>query len=146
MSVPGIETALPLLRRPFTLSHVAFIDLAGGRSRWRRFSPATRNVPASLAAEVGAAGGLVGIVLSTQLLGGRTLDHAVDAVRLAVASAGAENVAIGSDMDGALTMLIDVEGLPALADALLKSAMPVDRVRAVMGANAARLIRAALGA
>jgi microsomal dipeptidase-like Zn-dependent dipeptidase len=144
MSVPGIEAALPLLNQPFTLSHTGFTDLAGGRSRLRRFSPATRNVPSSLAAEVGRAGGLVGVVLSTQLLDGDTLDRAVAALRLGVESAGAENVAIGSDMDGALKMVIDVEGLPALADALLASDLNANVVRGVMGANAVRVIRAAL--
>ena len=58
-----------------------------GRSRWRRYSAATRNIPASLAAEIGAAGGLVGIVLSTQLFGGSTLARPCDDP-LAVESAG----------------------------------------------------------
>ena len=54
---------MPLLTRPFTLSHTGLTDVAGGRVAVRRYSPATRNIPASLAAEIGAAGGLVGIVL-----------------------------------------------------------------------------------
>ena len=44
-------------------------------------------------------------------------------IRRALESCGAEKVAIGSDMDGALKMLIDVEGFPALADALLRSGL-----------------------
>lgn len=146
MAIAGIEQALPLLRRPFVLSHTGLTDLAGGRSRWRRYSPATRNIPASLAAEVGAAGGLIGIVLSTELLGGSTLEAAARTFALAVESAGEQNVALGSDMDGALRMLVDVEGLPALADALLGSGLDARVVESVLGGNAARLLRRALPA
>ena len=102
----------------------------------RRYSPATRNIPASLAGEIGAAGGLVGIVMSTQLLGGSNLADAVATIRRALESAGVDHVAIGSDMDGALKMVIDVEGLPALADALLRAELAPNLVEGVMGGNA----------
>ena len=144
MSVAGIEDSLPLLRRPFVLSHTGLTDVAGARSRWRRFSPATRNIPASLAAEIGAAGGLIGIVLSTQLLGGSTLGAAVRTILFAIDAAGAEHVAIGSDMDGALRMLIDVEGLPALTGGLLEAGLARSTVEGFMGANAVSLLRAGL--
>jgi microsomal dipeptidase-like Zn-dependent dipeptidase len=144
MSIAGVDAALPLLKRPFLLSHTGLTDLAGGWSRWRRYSPANRNVPASLAAAVGATGGLVGVALSTQLLGGSTLAAAVRTFRAAVDAAGTDHVAIGSDMDGALRMVIDVEGLPALAAALLDSGLPADSVSGILGANAARFLRAAL--
>jgi microsomal dipeptidase-like Zn-dependent dipeptidase len=144
MSLAGIAEALPALRRPFVMSHTGLTDIAGGRSRWRRYSPATRNIPASVAAEVAAAGGLVGIVLSTDLLGGSTLDAAVRAFSLAVESCGEEHVAIGSDMDGALRTVIDIEGLPALADALLGAGMPDASVSDLLGLNAARMLRTAL--
>ena len=144
MSRRGIDAALPLLKRPSLLSHTGLTDVAGGASRWRRFSPANRNVPASLAAEVGAAGGLVGVALSTQLLGGSTMAAAVSTFRAGVDAVGSDPVAIGSDMDGALRMLIDVEGLPALADALLESGLPAESVSGILGANAARFLGAAL--
>jgi membrane dipeptidase len=144
MSLVGTEQALPLLRRPFVLSHTGLTDVAGGRSRWRRYSPATRNIPASLAQEIGAAGGLVGIVLSTQLLGGSQLSDAVANIRWALESAGEDHVAIGSDMDGALRMLVDVEGLPAVTSALLESGLSSAAVEGVVGRNAARMLSAAL--
>jgi microsomal dipeptidase-like Zn-dependent dipeptidase len=144
MSVSGIEVALPLVRRPFALSHTGLTDIAGSPSRLRRFSAATRNIPASLAAEIGAAGGVVGIALATQLLGGSALSMAVRTFRAALDAAGPGHVAIGSDMDGALRMLVDVEGLPALADALLKSGPEEPAVAAVVGGNAVALLRAAL--
>ncbi len=144
MSVAGIEQALPLLRRPFVLSHTGLTDRTGNHGRWRRYSPQTRNIPASLAADIGRAGGLVGIVLSTQLLGGTTLGHAVATIRRALEAAGDEHVAIGSDMDGALRTVIDIEGLPALTAALLAADLPTSVVEGVMGANAARVLRSAL--
>jgi membrane dipeptidase len=144
MSLPGIEAALPSLKRPFMLSHTGLTDVAGGRSRIRRYSPATRNIPASLASEIGTAGGLVGIVLSTQLIGGNNLSDAVATIRKALESAGVDHVAIGSDMDGALKMVIDVEGLPALADALLRSELTPNLVEGVMGANAVSALRSSL--
>jgi microsomal dipeptidase-like Zn-dependent dipeptidase len=83
-------------------------------------------------------------MLSTRLLGGSTLAAAARTFSLAVESAGAHHVALGSDMDGALRMLIDVEGLPALAGALLAAGLGAPEVAAVLGGNAARLLRAAL--
>ena len=144
MSRAGIEQALPLMRAPFALSHGGLVELAGRRSRWRRYSAATRNVPASLAAEVGAAGGLFGVVLATQLVGGATLGHAAASVERSLEVAGPGQVAIGSDMDGALRTVIDVEGLPALTGALLERGIPQATVERVIGGNAIELLRAAL--
>jgi microsomal dipeptidase-like Zn-dependent dipeptidase len=141
MSAAGVEGALPLLKRPFALSHTGLSDVAGGGSRWRRFSPRTRNISAALAAQVAAAGGVVGITLSTQLLGGSTMADAVRTFRAAIDAAGAEHVALGSDMDGALRMLIDVEGLPALTNALLESGLGETDASNVIGGNAVRLLR-----
>lgn len=146
MSVPGIEQALPRLSRPFVLSHGALRDEARRPSRWRRYSAATRNVPEAVAHEVGARGALFGVVMATQLLGGTTLNSAVRMVHRALTAAGDSNVAIGTDMDGALRMLIDCQGLPALADTMLASGLPETAVADVIGINAARLLRSALPA
>lgn len=144
MSLPAIEEALPLMRRPFVLSHTGLTDVAGGGNRWRRYSPATRNIPASVARDIGRAGGLVGLILATQLLGGNDLSDAVATIRLAVESAGEANVGVGSDMDGALRTVIDAAGLPALTNALLKTGLDESVVEGVMGGNAVRLLHAGL--
>ena len=99
-----------------------------------------------MAHEVGARGGLFGVVMATQLLGGSDLADGAHAIRRALAAAGDTNVAIGSDMDGALKMLIDAEGLPALADALLMGGVSADVVSGVLAGNASRFLRAALPA
>jgi microsomal dipeptidase-like Zn-dependent dipeptidase len=144
MSLGGIAEALPLLRRPFVLSHTGLTDIAGSASRFRAYSPATRNIPASLAREIGEAGGLVGVIFATQLLGGNRLADAVATIRLAIESAGPDHVSIGSDMDGALKTVIDVEGLPALTDALLASGLSQEVVEAIGGGNALHLLRRTL--
>ena len=146
MSVAGIEAALPLLCRPFTISHTGLTDVAGRGSRWRRYSAATRNIPAAVAAQAGRKGGLVGVVLATQLLGGDDLAHAVAMIKAMLAAVGEHSVAIGSDMDGALRQVIDVQGLPALTSALLGEGVAAATVAAVMGGNAVEFLRRALPA
>ena len=146
MSLRGVRDSMAALTRPFVLSHTGLTDIARAPSRWRRYSAANRNIPASLASEIGQARGLVGIALSTQLLGGSTLDAAARTFTEAIESAGENNVALGSDMDGALKMLVDVEGLPDLASALLDSGLPASSVVGVMGGNAVRFLRRALPA
>lgn len=141
MSEAGIRDALPLLWRPFALSHTGFIALAGQRSWWRRYSPGTRNVSSELAREVAAAGGVVGITLSSWLLGGETLDTFGRAVDLALELCGPENVAIGSDLDGGLRAIVDAAGYPMLTAELLRRGHEPSTVAAVMGGNALRLLR-----
>lgn len=145
MSVLGIRDALSLLRRPFLVSHTGVSSADGaGRRGIRRYSAQTRNVPFELAREIGTRGGLVGVVLATQLLGGVTLRHATRMFRRAIDACGETNVALGSDMDGALRMVVDVQGLPALADALLESGLSEATVSRVLGGNAVGFLRRSL--
>jgi len=149
MSVAGIEDALPLLTRPFTLSHsgIRAPDAKAARRRrprLRRYNAATRNVPAEIVHEIGLRRGLFGVVLATQLLEGSTLADAAQMFERALELAGEENVCIGSDMDGALRTIVDVEGLPALADALLERGTLAGVVGGVLGGNAVRFLRASL--
>ncbi|CAN5130883.1 hypothetical protein BH24CHL7_BH24CHL7_17300 [soil metagenome] len=146
MSVAGISDSLKVVQRPFVLSHTGLTELSGRASRWRRYSPATRNIPASLAGEVAAAGGLVGVILATQLLGGHSLEHATNAFRLALSVAGRHAVALGSDMDGGLRSVVDAAGLPLLTQHLLASGISDGDVRAVIGGNALRTLAGAFPA
>ena len=144
MSSAGIRDALPLLRRPFFLSHTGFRELAGGRSRWRRYSPANRNVDSDDARLVAEAGGVIGLTLSTQLLGGSDLAVAVRAFRFAADLVGVEHLAVGSDFDGGLRTIFDVTGLPLLTQGLLDAGFARDEVAAIMGGNALRVLREVL--
>ena len=114
--------------------------------RLRRYAAATRNVPVKVAREVGARGGLFGVVMATQLLAGATLNSAVRMIRRALDAAGEANVAIGSDMDGALKMLIDCEGCPRWQTRCSPPGYPRRSSPTVIGGNAARFLRSALPA
>lgn len=144
MSRPAIVDSLRVVRRPFVLSHTGFVETSGRSSRWRKYSAATRNIPVSLAGEVAAAGGVVGVVLATQLLGGSGLGHASAALRLALSVAGGDRVAIGSDLDGGLRTVVDAAGLPLLTDRLLADGVDAADVGALLGANALRVLRTVL--
>ncbi|MBA2488822.1 MAG: membrane dipeptidase [Chloroflexi bacterium] len=145
MSVRGIHDALPLLRRPFVLSHTGLSRLAGAGSRLpgRRFTAGRRNLADREARMVAEAGGLIGLTLSTKLLGGDGLDAMVRTVDAAVELAGPKRVALGSDMDGALRMLTDAAGLPAVTTALLAAGSGRSTVSDFLGGNALRHLGAA---
>lgn len=143
VSPAGIEETLPLLRRPFVVSHTGLHRLARGRSRWRRYSPATRNLSDEQARAIIGAGGVIGLTLSTQLLGVRTVAGLVDAVRATADLVGTDHIALGSDFDGALPMIVDVSGLPLLTQALLDGGFGRSEVAAIMGGNALRVLRSA---
>jgi len=140
-SAATIRQAVPRLRRPFVVSHTGFTALAGGTSRWRRYSPATRNLAAPEVRLVAEAGGLVGVTLATALVGDASLDAVVRSFAYALEALGPAGVALGSDFDGALPMPFDVTGLPALTQALLDAGFGRETVAAVMGGNALRLLR-----
>ena len=145
-SVPAIEDALKAARRPIVISHTGFTALAGRRSRWRRYSPATRNLPDGVVREAGAQGALVGVTLATDLVGGDSMAAVVRSITHAIGLVGADHVAVGSDFDGALRMPFDVRGLPAVTGALLGAGLDHEAVAAIMGGNALRVLDAARSA
>ncbi|MBA3796223.1 MAG: membrane dipeptidase [Chloroflexi bacterium] len=142
MSPAGIRDTLPLLKRPFVLSHTGFQRLSGATSRipGRRFTPRNRNLGDREARLVGEAGGVVGLTLSTRLLGGEDLDAVARTVDAALELCGPTKVAIGSDFDGALRMVCDVTGLPTVTARLLAGGLDRQTVAGVMGGNALRAL------
>jgi membrane dipeptidase len=141
MSRDGIRDTVPLLTRPFVLSHTGFTAQSGGDSRDRGYSAGSRNLPSAEARMVAEAGGVIGVTLSTLLLGGEDLAAVGEAFDLALELAGPENVAIGSDMDGGLRMVVDAAGMPAVTEELLRRGHDRETVAAVMGGNALRQLR-----
>jgi membrane dipeptidase len=146
MSDAGIRDALPMLRPPFVLSHTGFRELSGRGSRWRNYSPQTRNVSVELARDVAAAGGVIGLTLSTLLLGADTLNAFGREIELGLEARGTDSIAIGSDMDGALRMVVDAAGFPLLTAELLRRGFERPTIEAVMGRNALRVFRHVLPA
>jgi microsomal dipeptidase-like Zn-dependent dipeptidase len=61
-----------------------------------------------------------------------------------VAVAGATQVALGSDWDGATTVTFDAAQLAELTQALLDEGLSDEQIRGVMGENALRFLLAQL--
>ncbi len=83
-------------------------------------------------------GGVIGIMLATNFLGGKTLARWVAHVDHAVAVAGIDHVALGSDLDGLVPLPKGVEtiaDLPLLTRALLDAGYDADQVGKIMGGN-----------
>jgi microsomal dipeptidase-like Zn-dependent dipeptidase len=58
--------------------------------------------------------------------------------------AGVEAVGLGSDFDGAIRAPFDTTGLVQITDALLAAGFSETEIRAVMGGNVIRVLRANL--
>ena len=71
----------------------------------------------------------------------RSIARAIRYVRDLV---GIQYVALGSDFDGSTTTRFDVAQLDQITQALLDQGFTDDEIRAVMGGNAIRVIRAGL--
>lgn len=67
----------------------------------------------------------------------RAMQHVKDLV-------GVQHIALGSDYDGATTVRFDTSQLVQVTQALLDAGFTPDEIRAVMGGNALRVIRAGL--
>jgi microsomal dipeptidase-like Zn-dependent dipeptidase len=143
MSSAGIRDSLEVMRRPFVVSHTGFTERAGARRLWTRYSAATRNLSRDDTRLVAQAGGVIGVTLSTLLIGGRTLDAALDSFAYAAELASPEQVALGSDFDGALETVFDVTGLPLLTQGLLDRGFSRPEVAGMMGGNAVRVLAGA---
>ena len=146
MSPAGIADTLPLLQRTFVLSHTGFVRLSRQRSRipGRHFTRGNRNLTDADARAVADAGGVIGLTLSTRLLGGEDLDAVARAVDLGLDLAGPERLALGSDMDGALRMVCDAAGLPHVTQRLLAGGLDRPTVTAFLGGNALRVLDATM--
>ena len=67
----------------------------------------------------------------------RAMTHVRDLV-------GVEHIALGSDYDGAVTVRFDTAGLVHVTQALIDAGFSEEEIRAVMGENALRVLRAGL--
>jgi microsomal dipeptidase-like Zn-dependent dipeptidase len=129
-----VADVLAMARRPVVSSH-------GGV--WATCHT-NRNLTDEELKGVARTGGVVGIgywdgaVCSTDP---RATARAIKYVRDLV---GIQYVALGSDFDGATTTRFDTSGLVQITQALLDEKFTPDEIRAVMGGNALRVIRAGI--
>jgi microsomal dipeptidase-like Zn-dependent dipeptidase len=93
---------------------------------------------------IAATGGLIGVAMFPQAVGGGSVDDTARAIRYAADLVGVRHVALGSDFDGAVTTPTDVTGLPLLTAALRRHGFDPAEIAAIMGGNVLRLLREAL--
>jgi len=134
LSHAGVAEVLKMARRPVVSSH-------GGVQATCRVN---RNLTDAEIRGVAATGGLVGIgywdaaVCDTSPAGiARAMKHVRDLV-------GIDHVALGSDYDGATTVRFDTSKLVQVTQALIDAGFTDDEIRAAMGGNAIRVLRAGI--
>ena len=134
LSHDGVAELLAMARRPVVSSH-------GGVQATCK---ANRNLTDDEIRGVAATGGIVGVGYWE----GAVCDTSPAAIVKAMAHirdlVGIKHVALGSDYDGATTVRFDTSGLVHLTQALMEAGFSEDEIRAVMGGNALRVIRAGL--
>lgn len=134
LSHAGVAEVLKMARRPVVSSH-------GGVQATCRVN---RNLTDEEIRGVAATGGVIGIgywegaVCDTSPAAvAKAMKHVRDLV-------GIDHVALGSDFDGATTMRFDTSQLVQVTQALIDAGFSDDQIRAVMGGNALRVIKAGI--
>jgi membrane dipeptidase len=134
LSHAGVAEVLAMAKRPVVSSH-------GGVQATCKVN---RNLTDDEVRGVAKTGGIIGIgywegaICSTDpRAAARAMKHVRDLV-------GIQHVALGSDYDGATTVRFDTSQLAQVTQALMDEGFTPDEIRAVMGENALRVIRAGL--
>jgi membrane dipeptidase len=134
LSHAGVAEVLAMAKRPVVSSH-------GGVQATCKVN---RNLTDDEVRGVAKTGGIIGIgywegaICSTDPRGAaKAMKHVRDLV-------GIQHVALGSDYDGATTVRFDTSQLAQVTQALMDEGFTPDEIRAVMGENALRVIRAGL--
>jgi membrane dipeptidase len=129
--------------------------IVASHSACHALCPSTRNLTDEQLREIGASGGIVGIVFCPAFVRADGADDAdtplstlVAHVRHAVEVAGIEHVGLGSDFDGATmpATLDDVAGLPRLLEALGDDGFNAGEVERIAWSNWRRVLETAWGA
>lgn len=129
-----VSEILAIARRPVVSSH-------GGVQATCKVN---RNLTDAEIKGVAATGGIIGV----GYWGGAVCDTSPASVARAMKHirdlVGIEHVALGSDYDGAVTVRFDTSGLVQVTQALMDAGFSAEDIRAVMGGNALRVLRAGL--
>jgi membrane dipeptidase len=134
LSHAGVVEVLAMAKRPIVSSH-------GGVQATCKVN---RNLTDAEIRGVAKTGGIIGVgywegaVCDTSpAAAAKAMKHIRDLV-------GIEHVALGSDYDGATTVRFDTSQLVQVTQALMDAGFTEDEIRAAMGGNAMRVIRAGL--
>lgn len=128
-----LDEVLEIIDRPVMASH-------GGV---RGTCDTARNLSDRHIKAIAATGGVIGIGVYEYATCGKTMEDTVRAMQYVVDLVGIKHVALGSDFDGATTV-VDATGLVLLTEALHKAGFTAHEVKAIMGKNALRVFRQTL--
>ncbi|MBV6520956.1 MAG: hypothetical protein MNPFHGCM_01076 [Gemmatimonadaceae bacterium] len=129
-----IDDVLNLSSRPVIVSHTGV----------QATCPGPRNLSDEQIRRIAAKGGVIGIGFWDGAICQPTLANVTKAILHAVAVAGEDHVALGSDFDGSTTVPFDAAGYVRLTQALLDAGMGPEQVAKVMGENAIRVMASLL--
>ena len=108
--------------------------------------PGPRNLSDAHVRAIARNGGVMGIGFFDGAVCDISPEGIVAAMRHVADLVGVEHVALGSDWNGATRVRIDATRVVHLTDAMLRAGFSDDDVRAILGGNALRLLRAGLPA
>jgi len=126
-----VRDVLELSSRPIIVSHTGLKGACHTK----------RNLEDDLMKEIAAKGGLIGIGFWDAAVCDYTPAGIVKSVRYGIDLLGVDHVALGSDYDGATTVLVDASELTVLTQEMIKAGFTEEEIRKVMGGNAVRLLR-----
>ena len=129
-----VADILRLARRPVVSSH-------GGVQATCKVN---RNLSDAQIQGVAATGGLIGIGYWDAAICDTSPASIAKAMKHVRDLVGIQHVALGSDYDGATTVRFDTSKLAQVTQALIDAGFSDDEIRAVMGGNAVRVLRAGL--
>lgn len=129
-----VSEILAIARRPVVSSH-------GGVQATCKVN---RNLSDTHIRGVAKTGGIIGVGYWDAAICDTSPRAAAKAMRHVRDLVGIEHVALGSDYDGATTVRFDTSQLVQMTQALLDEGFTADEIRAAMGGNALRVIRAGL--
>lgn len=123
-----LDDIISLYPKPFITSHTGVAGTC----------PSPRNLSDKHLIAIAKSGGLIGIALFEGAVCGTDARATAKAMKYTVDLVGAENVALGSDYDGAITAPFDITGLNLLVEAMLNEGLTREQIRLIMGENVKR--------
>lgn len=129
-----VRDVLALTSRPVILSHGGF----------KGHCDSARNLDDKLMLQVAEAGGIIGVGYWDATACDYSPAGIARSIRYGIELMGLEHIALGSDYDGAVTTSLDTSELAALTQAMLDQNFTETEIRAVMGGNMLRFLRAQL--
>lgn len=129
-SPAAIDDVLAMTTRPVIVSHTGV----------QATCPGPRNLTDDQLRRIAATGGVIGIGFWDGAVCDPAPASIARAIVHALAVAGPDHVALGSDWDGATTTAFDASGVALVTDALLSAGVAPDVVRQVMGENVLRVL------